>query len=181
MNDDREGLLVARLVDGCASADELRELAAAGAGDPETWERVAASLRAESTLRGAVEEIARGAERVPLPEPRRRPQALAVAAVLGWGIAATLALVVAARRPVAPAPPASIAHAALPAEPIAVLPPVLVEAAPSAAGIGFDVVFVRRTLERLSGERLFEVAHDEHGRLAPVPAARSPLDPPCSL
>jgi hypothetical protein len=183
MNEDWQDLLVSRVVEGSASAEDLRELAAAAGADGELWDRVASSLQAEASLRGIADAAASAAERVALPAVERPRSRLAIVAAVGWAAAAALALVVALRRtpPIAP-PLAPVAERGTASgERLADLPPVLLEARPSPAGVGFEVVFVRRTIERLVGERLFDVGHDEHGRLAPVPAPAAAIEPPCSL
>ncbi|MBI4880231.1 MAG: hypothetical protein HY812_11325 [Planctomycetes bacterium] len=54
------------------------------------------------------------------------------------------------------------------------LPSTMLETRPSADGQGYEVIRLRRTLERLHVDRIFRLAEDEHGNAVPVPAQWTP-------
>lgn len=170
--ESNEDVLVNRLVERTASADDLRDLAALAVADDAAWDRAALALRAEAALGRAVESRLAIADRVER-RPASRRRALAFANLSGWAAAAAI-LAATALAPENAAPPASA--------PVEELPRVILDAKPApGGGGGYEILFVRRLVERATVPTLFELGTDEHGAPAAAPASAARFRAPESL
>ncbi len=192
MSNQPEEVLIHRAIELTASAADWADLDAAALRDPAVLQRLASALQDEGDLRRGVEERLAAAERVALPQAkaRRLPRA---PAWLGWAAAAALALIWSAsgfldepakhasplRDAGSPAPergPALAGDGVLSLDDLRLvsndtlgeLPSMMLETRPAADGRGYEVIRLRRTLERLHVDQIFRVAEDEHGNAVPA-------------
>ncbi|MAG55359.1 MAG: hypothetical protein CMJ83_03625 [Planctomycetes bacterium] len=188
MEHAREEILVGRAVDGTASADEWTEIEARADADPIVWRRIGHSMRDEAFLRGGLDDAFAVADGVGLPgaaAPRftrvldnrfARAAVVLIAITAGFSIGSTSSGVASeAAEPTARfASPAELLRKYVEggrAEGRVVdeLPELLLHHRPASSGEGIEVFYVRRLLERRIVDQSFEIATDEHGRLAVVP------------
>jgi hypothetical protein len=161
---DPEDALFGRVLDREDDAAVWRELDQRASADPMLWQRLAQQLRDEAWLRSTLApELAR-AEQVELPQaPRRAP-----ASWFAWGgwfaaaIFATFALTAGGDPPVSPA----LAGAQL--------DPIVLEARPASTGEGYEVLLLRRAVERTHVDDVYRLAWDELGQPRPVPVTLAP-------
>ncbi|MFG0315930.1 MAG: hypothetical protein ACF8XB_01555 [Planctomycetota bacterium JB042] len=197
-----EATLLHRALDRSASREDWAALRALAADDDGVWRRLADALEDEGRVVRAVAPVADAADRIALPpagptadaeRAGERPIRLARAGAVGWAAAALLLLAWVNERREDPAPPdrpttfaPSPPEAA--AEPrgsgsgateiVSELPARMLDSRPAASGDGYDVLVLRRTVERRHVETLYRLAEDEHGRPVPVPEPFSPAGPP---
>ena len=102
MEQERDQLLMSRVVDGDATTDQWDELTALAARDPSVWGRLAETLRDHASFARAINTHVAVAETVPLPsgepsrasvtvEPRTAPLAH-VSRWSGWAVAAVVGI-----------------------------------------------------------------------------------------
>lgn len=201
----RQDVITHRVVDGAASADELRELAELATMDDSVWGRVAEALRIDRTVSEGVDAAAMIAATIEAPHARagitrasRHAGALRLRQWSGWAAAAVIAIafviVQIVNSPLTePVPTTMIATA--PTQPalddvihayvqagleqgrvLRELPPVTVEINPTPDGLATEVTYVRRLLERTTIDQVYRIGHDEHGRPMAVPdSQRAPV------
>ena len=184
MNDlAREDVLFDRALSEGATPDEWGELEALAGRDPALWQRLARSLRNTRALTTAAEEAGALAAAVELPSARaRRPaprpawlermawMAALIAVAIGSALWKGQAPAIEPREPlVAEAPPADPQPDTREALVVDELPKVVVGSRPLASGGPYEVLYMRRVLERAVVDRLYERGVDEHGRPAAVP------------
>ncbi len=184
MNDlAREDELFDRALSEGATPDEWGELEALAGRDPALWQRLARSLRDNRALTTAAEEAGALAAAVELPagsarRPAPRPVWLErmgwMAALIAVAIGAALwsgdAPAIEPQEPlVAEAPPAGTEPDTRLAMVVDELPKVVVGSRALARGGPYEVLYMRRVLERAVVDRLYERGVDEYGRPAAVP------------
>ncbi|MEM7199052.1 MAG: hypothetical protein AAF628_02235 [Planctomycetota bacterium] len=179
---------MSRVVDRADGLEDWRALDRQAAGDPALWHELVAMLRQDATLRVAVRPtVQRAAGHVELGAPRGRWLSsrstrwaalasgwlAAAVACMGWGAAVWRS---APGVTSAPAPHTAVA-AVEPGAPqvLRELDRVVLRAEPTADGVGYDLVYLRRVLERARVPELFGVAEDEHGALVPTPVQPASL------
>jgi hypothetical protein len=183
--DDPLDLLIGRAVGLEADGDDWRDLERAAARDPDLWRRLALSLKGEGMLVRAVDRAVEPVARVasPLPLPRAAPRAarprlaMIASAASGWLAAAVLAVCWMAGahhgsdRPEPGAMPSSPVVDLRGDDPIVVgeLPMVMVDSRPAAGGRGFDVLCVKRTLQRVRVDSVSGIGADENGNPRAIP------------
>lgn len=190
---DREALLIHRAIERLATEDDWRELDVAAAADPDLWRRLGEQLRDECLLASEGRASVAVADRVELPVARTtpiRPLRALRSAFTGWLVAAAaLALWIGTRverdttAPVRPVVlPAAVPLAGFAAGDPSLLrvssdgntsasemPRVLVNATRS--GDGYELLYLRRSFERVRVPMLYDTAHDENGNAAAVPVS----------
>jgi hypothetical protein len=131
MEQERDQLLMSRVVDGDATTDEWDELTVLAERDPDVWAQLAHTLRDNAGFARAVNAEVAAADAVPLPSPERARAAMTIEPRVdpfahvsrwsGWAVAALVGIAWlawifnagdAARRP---EPPATGSLAGLPA------------------------------------------------------------------
>jgi len=177
----QEDLLIHRAASLEAGPDDWRHLDRLAAADRQVWHRLALTMRDESRLAHAVSHRL-GAPLAPaggisLAAHTKRSRVLP-AAMAGWAAAALIAVswclswwlfgaspapADETRSPAAVAPDASFATIA------SELPTVMVDTRPVTNGDGFEVLCLRRTLERVHVDTLSGVGRDELGNPTTVP------------
>lgn len=182
-----EDILISRVIDGCAGAEDWRAFSALAAADPALWERLAAQQTDREALALTVQAAIAIADAVPTPI-RREPVAgpLRFAGWTGWtGWAAAAALVLAwtwfgqMPAPTGSGAGVTVAPASLTADDalaryieastaekrfIRELPKVMVESRRAENGAGVEITYLRQFVERAVVNDLYEVSTDEYGR-----------------
>lgn len=157
-----EDKLITRVVDREDDPAVWGELDSLAAGDPALWNRLTSSLREDAWLRSTVLPALDVAERVGLPVPVRRG-GLAWFTWCGWLAAAVFAVFALTSGRV----DSTVAEPRLAGTE---LDSIVLEAQPAASGEGYDVLLLRRAIQRTHVQDLYRLAWDEHGRPNPVPA-----------
>ena len=178
MTETREEILIGRALDRTADAADWVALRDLASRDADVWGRLAADLEAEGRvvdeLRGALDRAAE--VELPAAAPGRGTQTWT--RWLGWAAAAAMLLGWLGDRtpsppPERPATPGETVVAAPPAAPagdvVTELPSRMLDTRPAPDGVGFEVLVLRRTVERRHVDALYRLAEDEHGASAPVP------------
>jgi hypothetical protein len=189
MNDSHASeVALSRVVDRTDRPDDWRSLRQAAVVDGDLWRDLAELLELDCELRASAPAMLAPADRVALPVtgstfarlrhaflPERRDWF----GIAGW-LAAVCVLVLwlGDRQPSLVTPAPNDAHEGAPVAAehatwqVGELPPLLVEAEPRANG-GYDVLWVRRTLEQAQVDALYGLAFDEGGQPTPVPMTPS--------
>lgn len=193
MTIDREDILVGRVVDGEASAEDWTELEHMGELDPSLWWRLARTQRDQATLGAGLHDAIAIAEAVELSSGAMRATHsfhLRWSSWSGWAAAAAIALVWANTRGFFPAPgmssnTAGLAPANLSTDEafnqyltngmrqgrvLGELPTVMIDSQPSEDGTRQDITVLRRIIEVQRVHAAFRVGMDEFGRVMLVPA-----------
>lgn len=187
--ESRADILISRMIDGRARADDLRELSELAAADVSIWKQLAAADSDREALALAVESTIGVADRIeaPAPTPESHDGPYRLNAWTGWmGWAAAAAVVFAwAMFSQMPLPGAGTTEPA-PIQPVALsaddalqryiearkaedrfireLPKVMVDSRKTADGTGTEITYMRQFLEKTVVSDLYEVGTDEHGR-----------------
>ena len=186
MNSEREDLLLSRVVDQRADAQDFDHLAQLASADPGVWERLGLTLRDHAVLRAAVgaalDPVLRNTS---LPQPRRRaPLRLlrAACAVLVLGL-----VFVAGRLSAASAGDADRLFADYlrvggdSGRVLQQLPVVPVSSRPGADGRSLELVFVRQLLERTVVDRAWQLGVNDQGQLTPAEVSVASYRQPSSF
>lgn len=202
MDHERQDLLLHRALELEADARDWNELEALAREDPGVWRQLAALLRDQGTLHQAMETRLAVAERVTTVLTDRASGR--VARFGGWSGWAAAALVLvtwflSTRTGLDPADlPArnsarqsdrvgsdgaaagdpAIARAANERRRVGELPSLMLESSPAADGDGYEVLYVRRTLERIRVDEFHRLAENEYGESMPVPTRWTPSGRP---
>ncbi len=190
MNPEQEDVLISRALDGDATPSDWRELRGLAEGDTAVWRRLADTLRGQSALRRGTEEAlgcAAGIEAPlsgPLTSPARHPSLRPFWTWSGWAAALLLAFfwALGRERPREPLSGDATLQAsqpalrALPGEATLVgeLPRVMVDSQPTGEGRKVEVTYLRRLLEKVVVDDLYQVNSDEWGEPHAVPAVALP-------
>ncbi len=178
-----EDILISRVIDGFAAAEDWRAFSALAAADPGVWERLAAQQADREALALAVQETTAVADAVSAPVGREAHAApLRFAGWTGWAAAAAIVLAWTwfgnVPAPVGGGAPA-ITPVSLSADDalaryieastvekrfIRELPKVMVESRRADNGTGMEITYLRQFLERATVDDLYEVSTDEYGR-----------------
>lgn len=206
--ESREDILISRLIDGAARADDLREIATLAAGDASVWDRLAAAdadrlaltLAMESTIAVAASIEAPMHEYAPPDESDGRYRFIGASGWVGWAAAAAVvfAWTISSRGPVpgpTAGPGADVRNVSLSADDalakyieaskaenrfVRELPKVMVESHYASDGSGTEVTYLRQFLEKATVNNLYELSTDEHGRPGAV-RVNSPIGTPSVL
>jgi hypothetical protein len=172
----REDVLLHRALERVATEAEWTEIDALGAADAALYRRLAAQLRDEgrlATARAAIDRVARielddSAARLHEMPPRRFALSRPLA---GWTAAAASLLLWAASALRATAPPPAPERSPLAADDrsLGELSNVLVDARRD--GDEYELLYLRRSFERVRVPVVLGTAYDEHGNAAMVPAS----------
>ncbi len=186
----REDLLIHRAIDGCVGVGDWAELELLGRRDPAVWKRLAIAMRGELTLRRAGAAIDAYLPSLPLERHAVGRRAPILIGGLGWAAALVVCFLwlggprLGLGNSEHGNPSSSLGAAAAWAQYLEAgdadgrfvreLPPVMLEATPSADGDTVEVLFVRRAIERTTVGEIFEINEDDAGRLSsrPVPVLR---------
>ncbi len=172
----RDEILIDRVIGRDDQPADWRELRSLAAGDQDLWKRLIDSMEDETLLRAASTGYLRLAEAVEAPLPTAghswSRSASRFLAPLGWIAALAMALLWITY------PPGSFGNQAsemvvAPAfvadgEIITELPRVLVSSEPSASGDSFELLYMRRILERVQVDELYSLGMDEAGMASPT-------------
>jgi len=169
MNDPREELLRHRVLEYQALDDDWNELATLARSDSRVWERLAEGLRDEGALKRRLEGVFSRADRVEVPAfvpPRRSPVLL----ISGWAAALLLGALwlFSQWSPPETTPLAEPLAAGSLSQTVEELPAMMIETVPAEDGNGYDVLYLRQTLERVRVNGVYQLARDEHGQPAPT-------------
>ena len=185
-NGTRADRLISRIVDRRAEPDDWSCFAALAHAEPNHWEQLLATLRADGALRSAMAAAMETADAVETPPPSL-PRFRQWRQWTGWAAASVLALCWAASStwhtsPVAP-PTSPLIGSTAPshlastdtgapikdATPfVEELPLQLMGTRPGPAGHGVEVLYMRPVIERTWVDGVYSVGTDELGRPAPV-------------
>jgi len=206
--ESREDILISRVIDGTARADDLREIASLAAGDASLWDRLASadSDRAALTLALASAIVVADAVEAPMhayaeqKESHGRYRFIGASGWVGWSAAAAVvfAWTISSRGPVPGpigGPSTEVRSVSLSADDalakyieaskaedrfIRELPKVMVESHRASDGSGTEVTYLRQFIERVTVNNLYELSTDEHGRPGAV-RVNSPIGTPSVL
>lgn len=184
MNDSREELLIHRALEHQALDQDWSELSALARTDPSVWNRLADGLKDEGALRRRLERELSSVDRVELPAVRpalagRRSRLVLVSGWAATFLLGALWLGTGSGSKPEPAPPATELVGHSPAgqgasNVVTELPTVMIDTVPTEDGNGYDVLFLRRTIERIRVNSIFQIAQDEYGLPAPSLTRWSP-------
>lgn len=173
---EREETLITRVIDREDDLTVWRELEHLAATDPGLWCRLAGGLRDDAWLRTRVAPAFAIAERVGLPPRSRAGSGPLWFTWTGW-----LAAAVFAGFALTSARPNGVTTPRVPAGELRLagteIDSIVLDARPAASGEGYDVVLLRRAVERTHVEDLYRLAWDEQGVPRAVPA-ELPAPPP---
>jgi hypothetical protein len=169
---ERKEILISKLIDREDQPSDWRELRSLAGQDQDLWKGVLADLESECLLRAAGTECLRAAHDVELPLPvRGMSWTRSIGAVinpLGWIAALVMALLwiadpsrlaeVGEQRVISAVPIASEGDI------ITELPRVLVSSGPNEAGDAFELMYMRRFIERVQVDELLRMRRDESGQ-----------------
>ena len=168
---DRKEILIGRVLGREDQPADWRELRGLAGRDQELWQRLVADMEGDSLLRAASTQSLQSAQRVELPLPIRKVawthSLSALISPLGWVAAVVMALLwIVNPGHLTEAPVREI----MPTIPIASegdfvgeLPRVLVSSGPNAAGDAFELMYLRRFLERVHVDEVLRMRRDETG------------------
>jgi hypothetical protein len=200
-----EEVLLSRVTDRSASADDWDAIECLGRADPALWRRLGETLRNDCFLAEAVQEPGAVAARVDLPPlglsrkglaftwPRAIAASLLVAALLFWtldagGLFPEDGDVDASDREPPPTAVSALSHlenylnqGLVEGSVLQELPHLVLEHRRASDGKCLEVLFVRRFLERKIVEQAFRIGADEQGRPQASPVAARDLAPSASL
>jgi hypothetical protein len=182
--------LIDRFADGEFTADDIVELGAKLSLDADARLRFDAAMAAQRSaddalVRAASAGLAETARIMPsrlaAAAPKRPPQLALrvrqVGAIAGWAAAILLAAII-VLQPGAPSDHLDAApdtlltrymtEGAAQGRVVGELPQLTLKVSPAEGGDGYDVLFVRRLLERATVEDVYRLGLDEHGRPAVV-------------
>ena len=189
MTDSHEELLMHRALEYQALDDDWSELNGLARTDPSVWRRLADGLRDEGALRRRLDRELSRVDQVELPAvvPGRRSRLVLVS---GWAAAFLLAalwLLNGFKREPQQLLPGGPGRSDLGTEVVNhspskrgtsnvvdELPAMMIETVPAEDGSGYDVLFLRRTIERIRVNGVFQLARDEYGLPAPALTSWSP-------
>ncbi|MFQ5749136.1 MAG: hypothetical protein ACE5H3_06725 [Planctomycetota bacterium] len=190
MNLEQEDLLISRALDGDASSSDWRKLGGLAEDDPAVWSRLAETLRVQSALTQGAERILDRVQEVEAPLSRSlagpvlHPGLRPFFAWSGWAAALLLAFFWAfgpghSRESLSGDSTLQASQPALHGLPgeatlVGELPRVMVDAQPSGEGRMVEVTYLRRFLEKVLVDDLYQVNSDEWGEPRAVPAVALP-------
>lgn len=168
---DRKDVLIGRVIGREDRPQDWRELRSLAEQDQELWQMLVADMEGESMLRAASAQCLQAAQRVELPLPMRRSAWIhslgAFINPLGWVAALVMGLLwIATPGHLTEAPVAEIMPTisiASEGDFVTELPRVLVSSGPNAAGDAFELLYMRRILERVQIDEVLRMRHDEAG------------------
>lgn len=187
MNDDADDLLIHRALARTATPAEWSELERGAQIDPSLWRRLALALKDDGLLARAVAievgTLAAPAAHLAPSRTTRRPR---LVELTGWlAAAASLAFFLflsgvglsESRHPSsrAAAPVAGNDLELVSARSVGELPKMMMAAQPAADGKGYEVTYLRRTLERVRVDHMIHLVQDENGRPAAVSVSAAPV------
>lgn len=176
-SDELEDILIQQIIGGNDPRTAMSEFERIGEGRPEVWEQLARSFHDQQFLKAAAAHGATAASRVDLelqkaPVPytsgagRSTLQHHRATTLSGW-LAAAAVLIVAVIHGAAPAAsPQPPSH-----EVLGELPNILVETSNIGPGAGRDIIYIRRTVEKMRVNNLFEFQRDDAGAIHGIPTA----------
>lgn len=199
----REDILISRIIDGNAGADDLREVATLAAGDASVWDRLAAADADRSALALAMDREIAVANIIEAPmhecpsepgESGGRYRFIGASGWMGWAAAAAIILAwtisSSGPRPVPTVGPGTeVRNVSLSADDalakyieaskaedrfIREMPKVMVESHLAADGRSTEVTYLRQFVEKATVNDLYELSTDEHGRPGAV-RMKSPI------
>lgn len=187
--ESNEDILISRIIDGHARADDLRQLSTLALADNSVWDRLAEADADREALCLAVESEIAVAQGVAAPmrdteAPAGPYRFVGWTGWMGWAAAAAVvfAWTVSSRGPVSNGtalPGAGIQNVSLTADDalaqyikaskaedrfIKELPKVMVESHLAADGRSTEVTYLRQFVEKATVNDLYELSTDEHGR-----------------
>lgn len=194
MDYEQRDHIISRVVDRRESASDWEALAQLESKQEPIWRELAQALRCEAELRSVMAvELAR-ADRVSLPPTSKSATRKPLPTWSGW-LAAAACLVawmlsslsgpaashsmespadnLAQANPEEVAPETENTDSGTTPTVITELPMVVVDTKVAADGEGFEVVYLRRVLERRRVDQVMELTADESGALHPVPVDHS--------
>ncbi|MEM8758162.1 MAG: hypothetical protein AAGF47_10335 [Planctomycetota bacterium] len=196
---DRRDILIARIVDGRASAEDWRELRAVAADDQSVWSEIAEEQELTREVEGLVDRAAAAADRIELPPPSRvrgtpahRMRLVGIGG--GWAAAAVVGVLWIMGAPTSTAPvtsppagptqsagmpnPINTAADALKeylrlgqesGEVIGELPQSLVLDRTPNEAGGYDVIYLRQIVEKTTVDGIYQTATGDTGQTVVVP------------
>ncbi len=199
----REDILISRIIDGYARADDLREVATLAAGDASVWDRLAAADADRTALTLAMDREIAVANAIEAPmyecpsepdESGGRYRFLGASGWMGWAAAAAIifAWTISSGGPrpgPTVGPGTGVRNVSLSADDalakyieaskaedrfIRELPKVMVESHLAADGRRTEVTYLRQFVEKAMVNDLYELSTDEHGRPGAV-RMKSPI------
>ena len=203
MTIDREDILIGRAVDGELSDQDWAELGRLAQSDAEVWRRLGLAQREHAALSSGFEEAIAVSDAVELPQHAIRAAQtfhIRLRAWSGWAAAATIGLIWATTQgllPTATSPagdtesgqtaglvdPASwtprqafdqyISRGKREGQVLSELPNVMVQSQPTADGSGYEVIILRRIMERTIVSNLYSIGQDDAGQPRVVPMRRA--------
>jgi len=189
MNLEQEDVLITRVLDGEASSADWSGLESLAQADPAVWKRLAETLRAQAALtRGAGEilETAGGVE-APAPGPGARPGLRPWWTWSGWAAALILGFfwALGPHHSPAPLPEKAFLQASQPASHavpgkatlVGEFPRVMVDSQRTPRGDRYEVTYLRRLLEKVVVDDLYQINPDEWGEPRAVPVVGLPRTP----
>lgn len=179
---DRKEILISRVVGREEQPTDWQELRNLAAQDANLWQRVLVDLESESWLRAACSESLQFAQRVELPLPsRRREWTQSIAAFinpLGWIAALVMGLFWIATPDRYDQAPVREITATIPitseGDFVTELPRVLVSSGLNEVGDAFELMYMRRFIERVQVDQILRMRVDDAGQA--FATAVSPAD-----
>lgn len=195
MTAEREEILIERAIAGEATPNDWSELERLASDDADLWRRLARAQREQSQLREQMNRAAFAADRIDAPVEAARSRRVFTPrwrAWSGWAAAAALAIAWLGSAGVTPTSPpnpgpanqAGVAPAALQPDEaleryltggmeqgrvVGEAPKVMINSEPTDDGRAFDVLYMRRILERARVRGMYSLAEDDAGRPTIVP------------
>jgi hypothetical protein len=177
----RDEILIDRVIGRDDQPADWRELRSLAAEDKAVWKRLLDSMEDETLLRAASTDFLERASTVEAPLPASRLSPIArvwtqsisrFVSPLGWVAALAIALLWITEPPRSMATglgealtaPALVADGEL----ITELPRLLVSSEPSAEGDSFELLYMRRILERVRVDEIYSMRRDEAGHSYPA-------------
>ncbi len=184
--ESQEDILISRVIDGRAGAEDLRQLSALAQADGAVWDRLAAADADRAALALAVEREIAVAELIEAPgadELEHEPyRFVGWTGWMGWAAAAAVvfAWTITGSGPGrSNFPPPTVQNVSLSADDalaryieaskaedrfIRELPKVMIESHLAADGRATEVTYLRQFVEKATVDNLYELSTDEHGR-----------------
>jgi len=177
MSEDRESILISRVIDREETGEDWIALERLAASDPGLWSRLIDGLREDAFLEQALEAkigepVSLGAAAARRPRSWRRGIAaalvvVAIGAAYLTGRFGTPAENRPQQRPVSAKVenPVHAEPAATDADLIRTLSPVVLDQHPAANGNGYELIYLDRVIRRRFVEKAYRLVRDEHGNI----------------